>query len=384
MQSFASTRIEHEDDAMRPLIVFNPHAWPVKANVEIEMYKWKPEAVLVDDSGTPVPHQQVTSTTTTDRVRLAFTADLPALGYRVYRLQPSGTPGEFTTVQATDNTLENSRFRLEIDPATGFVSRLFDKQVNVEVFGGPAAVPVVIEDLSDTWGHDTFKYDKVIGQFEAYSVKLAEHGPVKSIIRVMSRYGASSLVQDFTMYPDRDQIDVAVTVNWQEQAKLLKFRFPVYIEFMRVTHECLRHNELKPTEKIAVPELGRSLGMSRAPRRLRFSCSTTENTPRRPKYATSAYRRSQTGLRASHPGAGRSGKNPSTSIRASNVSIMPCCPTPEGSRPERYTPRCRIEPPPVSRAPPPPERSTAAIGRLHRVQPLPCRYRAQAGRRHDD
>ena len=247
VQSFAfNVKIEHEDDAMRPLIVFNPHAWPVKANVEIEMYKWKPEAVLVDDSGTPVPHQQVTSTTTTDRVRLAFTADLPALGYRVYRLQPSGTPGQFTTVQATDSTLENSRFRLEIDPATGFVSRLFDKRVNVEVFGGPAAVPVVIEDLSDTWGHDTFKYDKVIGQFEAYSVKLAEHGPVKSIIRVMSRYGASSLVQDFTMYPDRDQIDVAVTVNWQEQAKLLKFRFPVYVEFMRVTHEvAYGHNELK-------------------------------------------------------------------------------------------------------------------------------------------
>jgi alpha-mannosidase len=62
----------------------------------------------------------------------------------------------------------------------------------------------------------------------------------------MSRYGASSLVQDFTMYPDRDQLDVAVTVNWQEQAKLLKFRFPVYVEFMRVTHEvAYGHNELK-------------------------------------------------------------------------------------------------------------------------------------------
>ena len=39
------------------------------------------------------------------------------------------------------------------------------------------------------------------------------------------------------MYPDRDQIDVHVVVNWQEQFKMLKLRFPVNVKFMRVTNE---------------------------------------------------------------------------------------------------------------------------------------------------
>jgi alpha-mannosidase len=38
------------------------------------------------------------------------------------------------------------------------------------------------------------------------------------------------------MYPDRDQIDVRVTVDWQEQCKMLKLRFPVNVKFMKVTH----------------------------------------------------------------------------------------------------------------------------------------------------
>jgi len=42
--------------------------------------------------------------------------------------------------------------------------------------------PLSIEDPSDTWGHDTFRYDKVIGAFKATSIQLAEHGAAKSVI----------------------------------------------------------------------------------------------------------------------------------------------------------------------------------------------------------
>ncbi|MFW5696548.1 MAG: glycoside hydrolase family 38 C-terminal domain-containing protein [Phototrophicaceae bacterium] len=237
VQSFAwNVRIDQEDGT-RPIIVFNPHTWPVRATVELESNRWQPEAMLVDDQDQPVPFQQVQSITVTSRVRLSFTADLPALGYRVYRLLPAGTAEPFATVSASDGVLENTRFRLEIDTETGYVARLYDKQADVDVFTGDAALPAVLEDTSDTWGHDTFKYDKVIGAFKATNVKLVEHGPVKSVIRVISTYEQSSLIQDFTMYPDRDQIDVHVTVNWQEQFRMLKLRFPVNVKFMQVTTE---------------------------------------------------------------------------------------------------------------------------------------------------
>ena len=80
------------------------------------------------------------------------------------------------------------RFRLEIDPETGYISHLYDKQAQVETFSEAAAKPLVIEDTSDTGGHDTVRRDKVIGAFKATSVQLAEHGAVKSVIRVMSAY----------------------------------------------------------------------------------------------------------------------------------------------------------------------------------------------------
>jgi alpha-mannosidase len=229
------------EEGVRPLLVFNPLTWPVKVTIEIESSRLKPEMALQDESGNVIQHQGVQSTTTAGRARLCFTADLPALGYRTYRLLLSSDavqPDQAqVVVQASDHVLENDHFRLEFDPVTGCIVSLRDKREEVEVFSGPAALPVVLDDPADTWGHNVFKWDKVDGTFSAEAVRLVEHGPVKSVIRVASRYGSSSLVQDFAMYPDREQIDVSVMVDWHEQLKMLKLRFPVNVKFMKITHE---------------------------------------------------------------------------------------------------------------------------------------------------
>ena len=229
------------DENIRPIVIFNPLTWPVKTNVEIESSRIKPEMVLLDEAGNVIPHQGVQSTTTAGRERLCFTADLPALGYRTYGLLLSGDKVQNdptqVTIQASDTVLENDRFRLEFDSMTGCIASLRDKREEVEVFSGQAAMPIVLDDPADTWGHNVYRWDKVDGAFQAESVRLAEHGPAKSVIRITSRYGSSRLVQDFAMYPGRDQIDVSVMVDWHEQLKMLKLRFPVNVKFMKITHE---------------------------------------------------------------------------------------------------------------------------------------------------
>ncbi|GIO64279.1 alpha-mannosidase [Paenibacillus cineris] len=229
-----------QDETMRPIVVFNPHAWSSKVNVELEIGGIKDNSVLVDDTGKPVPFQTVKSQAAArGRYRLSFMAELPPLGYRVYKLflesaslKPVGEP-----ITASDLVLENSRLRLEFDKDTGFIKSLRDKKLDHEVLRGEGARPVVIDDTSDTWSHDVLHFNRTAGQFKAVRVQRIEHGPVKSVIRVVSEYGSSRLVQDFAMYPDRDQIDVRVTVDWREKFKMLKLVFPVNCVFSRHTYE---------------------------------------------------------------------------------------------------------------------------------------------------
>ncbi|MDY6867812.1 MAG: glycoside hydrolase family 38 C-terminal domain-containing protein, partial [Chloroflexota bacterium] len=241
VQSFAWKIAVPENDKIQPLVVFNPLTWPVENNVEIEANKLKPGTVLLDEQDAIIPLQEVQSRTVTSRTRLSFMAEVPALGYRTYRLvtlsEEDRNCPEYPKVEATDQTLENERFRMEFDPKTGCIASLRDKEEDIEIFSSQAAKAVVLDDPSDTWGHNITRWDKVVGQFEADQISLVEHGPVKSVIRVTSTYDSSSLIQEFAMYPNRNQIDVRVIVDWHEQFKMLKIRFPINVKFMTVTRD---------------------------------------------------------------------------------------------------------------------------------------------------
>ncbi|NUK30263.1 alpha-mannosidase [Parageobacillus sp. VR-IP] len=234
-----SWRIDIEkEEGMKPIVVFNPNSWDTKVNIEVEVGGLKDHHILVDEQGNQVPMQLVQSHATANgRFRVSFLADLPSLGYRVYKIVERPSSRTFTTIRANDHLLENDRYRVAFDPETGFIISIFDKIKNLELLDGPAARPVVMKDHSDTWSHNVLQFKDVIGEFKAKSVKLVEHGAVKSVIRVVSEYGKSILVQDFSLYKELNQIDVKATLNWQEKFKVLKLKFPVNIVFRKATYE---------------------------------------------------------------------------------------------------------------------------------------------------
>jgi alpha-mannosidase len=240
VQSLAwRVRIEPEE-RMKPIFVFNPHSWPVRAGVELEFGRLLPTDVLLDEEDREAPVQALRSEATvgSSRTRLCFVADLPPMGYRVYRLLPGhGEQAEPAPIDPASCELENEALRLSIDPETGYVAGLFDKRAGHEVFRGPAAVPLVLSDTSDTWSHGVSRYDDPVGTFKATSVRLVERGPVKSVLRVVSEYGDSRLTQEFALYTDLERVDVRVTVDWRERFKLLKLRFPLNLYFTTATYE---------------------------------------------------------------------------------------------------------------------------------------------------
>ncbi len=204
------------EERTQPIVVFNPHPWRVNTDVEVEIAGFRDtEPRLADEQGNDVPVQRTRSyaTVTSSRGRVVFRADLPPLGYRTYRLRGGGSSGgTFATP-----------LELEIESSTGRLSRLALDGVNV-IAGGPHAL--VVRDLYDTWGHGVTAYDDVIAELECSSVRLVEDGPVRKIIRVESRYGSSTLVEEYVVSAGARLVDVRVTVDWHDQLKLLKLRYP--------------------------------------------------------------------------------------------------------------------------------------------------------------
>ena len=214
-----------------PIMVFNPHVWPVRTVVEFEFGGLKPTDGLVDETGSAVPFQPTQSYATVSawRSRIALDAELPALGYRTYRVVPDTSRVGATTVRATDTLLENERVRLELDPRSGRISALVlreDGQDIADLADARRPRAMVVDDTSDTWGHRRLAYRDEIGEFDVRRVGLVESGPVRAIVRVESRFGDSELIEDFVLAAGSPTIEIRVILDWREHARLLKLRFP--------------------------------------------------------------------------------------------------------------------------------------------------------------
>ena len=240
---------------MTPLVVVNPHPWRLRADVEFEFGGFPAfGARAVDDAGEPVGVQRTRSKATVNgwRRRLVLAADVPPLGYRLYRLYPAGDDPGAPGVEATDTRLENEFVAIELDPDTGWVRGLRDKVGDVELAGGVelagAGHAVVIDDASDTWGHRVRAYDKVDGRFAVRSTRLVEHGPVRSVLRVVSEYGASELVEEYVLGARDRHVEVRVRLDWHERQKLLKLRFPTAVERGEATFEIPYGHLVRPAD----------------------------------------------------------------------------------------------------------------------------------------
>jgi alpha-mannosidase len=235
-------QVEHEED-VRPVVVFNPHPWPVSTDAEIE-YTWMRDtgASIVDENGEAVPMQHTRALTTMSgaRARLTFPVELPPLGYRSYRVRP------FAVDTEPAPALENEHLRLELDEATGRIASLVLKATGENVIG-EGAHAVVIDDKSDTWGHGVERYDEVAGEFAVESVRVIETGPVRSIVRVESVYGASRLREDYVVSARLPYVEVRVALDWHEELKLLKLRYPASVDAAEATYETPYGHVVRPT-----------------------------------------------------------------------------------------------------------------------------------------
>jgi len=110
------------------LTVFNPLSWPREDVVRAEV----PETVAgVAQESKPIPSQIVVEDG--KRVLYFVSPKIGAFGFSTFTLTPKpGSAGGVDAMSATDHSMENSRYRLRIDAASGKIDSLVDKTTGHE------------------------------------------------------------------------------------------------------------------------------------------------------------------------------------------------------------------------------------------------------------
>ncbi|PYE49443.1 alpha-mannosidase [Deinococcus yavapaiensis] len=221
-----------------PIVVFNPNPWERREVIDVELNDWHvTDMRVLDDENRPVVHQLASSEAKPPRKRAAFLAEIPPLGYRVYRIidAPPHPPAEDARpLLARERVLENAWWRLEFDARTGALRRLHDKRLDRELLSGAGAQVLVIEDPTNPWGKGDF-FRHLAGVFGEPRIELLEEGPVRATIRITTRWGQSTARQDISIYRDSPAIHGHLQMDWHEEYRMVKLAFPFALEDVTAT-----------------------------------------------------------------------------------------------------------------------------------------------------
>jgi alpha-mannosidase len=228
-----------------PIVVWNPLAWRRidLATIDLEMPQVSSRGVmLLDSRGREVLTQALSHNPEARSYRLlARVPDVPALGYTVLHAVPGGRTLP-TDLRADGTTLENALLRVKVDPRTGCIVSLYDKQEKFESLASSACGNelTAFQDKPkefDAWNIDA-DFEKAPTALEtADSVKLIEQGPLRATIQVTRHWQHSRFTQEISLYAGIKRVDVMNDIDWHETHVLLKAAFPLAASGDAATYE---------------------------------------------------------------------------------------------------------------------------------------------------
>jgi len=217
-----------------PLVVFNPLFSDREDVVEarLEYQESPPQAVqVIGPDGSEVPSQILAQED--NALRVLFLASVPAGGFAVYDVCASDDPYSGPTGLAVDeSSLENDRYRVEINPA-GDIASVYDKQLRRELLAAPARL-VFTHDAPDYWPAWNIDWEDQQQPPYAYvggpaELSVEESGPVRVALRIKRSAQDSEFSQVIRLSAgDAGQrLEVASVIDWRSQGCNLKAAFPL-------------------------------------------------------------------------------------------------------------------------------------------------------------
>jgi alpha-mannosidase len=251
----------------RFVLVFNPLSWERGGLVRLSLPRdFQSEFAVKGSDGEIIPHQTVLSDDGLDRRLLFLAKSVPSIGYQVYFIEEAEPTESDTDLSAGEWFLENSRLRVEVNPSTGNISRIFDKRAGREILeqGKEGNRLELLENIPsdyDAWNIGYTGRSWTVDR--ADSVELVETGPVRAVFRVKKSFlglskadraptegfPSSFFVQDLTLYADAPRLDIAMRCDWWEDHTLLKVGFPLSVESPTATFEMPYGSIERPTTR---------------------------------------------------------------------------------------------------------------------------------------
>ncbi len=207
-----------------PVAVYNPLNVEREDVVEATVPGADSVRVIAPD-GKEVPSQRQGD-------KVVFVAKAPSVGFAVYHVEPGATNASEGELKITESSLENARYRVQID-SNGDVSSVFDKKLNKELLSAPIRLAFQTEKPKQwpAWNMDWEDQEKPPRAYVSgpAKVRIVERGPARVALEVTRDAEGSHFVETIRLSAGDagNRVEFANDIDWRSREAALKATFPL-------------------------------------------------------------------------------------------------------------------------------------------------------------
>ncbi len=248
-----TTGQEPGQDGAYPILVYNPHPFPLRTVIECEMQPAWPDRP--DQFGVPtvkggrrtVPaqaEQEESNINEDHRKRVAFFAKLEPSCMNRFDCRFEKVPRKRDPTlrpRAGKLRLRTADLDVVVNTRTGLIDRYRVRGKDYLATG--AGVALLMHDDGNPWGMNVVRFRNAAGRFRLMNqtdaarfagvdaarlpaVRVIEDGPVRAVVEALFRAGESTICQRYKLPRIGVEIEIETRVHWNEKDRMLKLSFP--------------------------------------------------------------------------------------------------------------------------------------------------------------
>ncbi|MEM9540715.1 MAG: alpha-mannosidase [Cyanobacteria bacterium P01_E01_bin.42] len=237
----------------KPILVFNSLNWSRShvVSLSVPSENW----AIYDLKGQAIEYQFSTCRdvawnvpTEKQKTLLFFAENIPSIGYRLFWLKEVENSDKFSIPpnppyqggNRREYVLENRILRVEVNPETGELDRVFDKINRREVLRGKGNQLQAFQEERqywDAWNIDPDYQKNPLPPAKLESIEWLDFGKLRSRLRIVRKINNSTFSQDYILDIHSPYLKIETHVDWQETHVLVKAAFPLNLEADFATYE---------------------------------------------------------------------------------------------------------------------------------------------------
>jgi len=247
-------------DGEIPLLVYNPHPFPVTGifECEFEPYEinWSGGYLFprVYRDGRPLasqPEKEASNLNVEWRKKTVFAAELAPSRINRFVCRPekrSARPKPKIREKEGRIRILTDVLEVVINAQTGLLDRY--RADGIDLLAENAFVPLVMNDNSDPWAMTAKKFRDLAGPFallpadegsrvsgitasQAESVRVIEDGAVRTVVEAVLGWGRSVIFQRYKIPRQGTEMEIELRIQWNEKDKMLKLAVPTRLKAAR-------------------------------------------------------------------------------------------------------------------------------------------------------